>query len=151
MDFQIDLYKQSLQVLTKSVVKITKITNGKKNLIFFCKCWRIKYNILGRVFEKILEDMFKFVTRRCITAVLRSRSRSEPVLLVGAGAVVTMWRQKHFLNYCLAYFYMKRSRSRSRWKKGPGAGAGQKRNGSATLCISSTVPVISMNWGSTMF
>ena len=45
-------------------------------------------------------------------AVLRSRSR---YFLVGAGAGVKMWRQKHFFNYFLAYFYMKRSRSR--WKK----------------------------------
>ena len=41
----------------------------------------------------------------------------EPVgagtFLVGAGAGVKMWRQKHVIYYFLAYFYMKRSR----WKK----------------------------------
>ena len=35
--------------------------------------------------------------------------------LVGAGAGVKMWRQKHVFYYFIAYFYMKRSRSR--WKK----------------------------------
>ena len=42
-------------------------------------------------------------------SVLRSRSW---YFLVGAGAGVKIWRQKHFFYYFLAYFYMKRSRSR---------------------------------------
>ena len=52
--------------------------------------------------------------------------------LVGAGAGVKMWRQKHVFYYFLTYFYMKRSRSR--WQKStvPGAEAGRKRTGSTT-------------------
>ena len=72
--------------------------------------------------------------KKCVMySVLRRWSRSEPVLFSRSRSRCEDVKAKIFLNYFLAYFYIKRCQSR--WKKVHWARASQKMTGSATLVI----------------